>query len=1249
MMKKYIFSFAVMSLCFAGQLHAQTDVTSTYITNAGFDDASSWVSSNVNHNNAVAVVGWNTPSAVEWSASASAAFGSSVTINGSTVPSTNSNGTTDGGCLFMRLGWNADYAYTQNVSLPVGLYKLTYKVYNNGGSVDVAVNNTKFTTSDGVVFTDPSTSFPQNQWTEKSFYIEAVSDLNGTLNLGFKAIDAKSTDNPSLAYDYVKLLKLEPTATNPIDFSSDISDDWTNGGKIYPYEGVEMRERYKANLYTGEVMSQTYNVPNGLYEAEVYCQANVANWDNWPSVVQDGETTVSLEANDIKQLIPVYNSKTLTQGLKLYTLQNIRVTDGKLTFKVNNDSEGANWHTVKVKSIKLIGVMNTLAMLEAERDANVANAQAIDQTHLTEAQKTALNNAIAAGQAATTEDELNAANAQLNAAIDVARTQIRNYNTAYDQLQNALWRFETDYNQQIADGTNYARQTMSAKAWNDLLVAVNAVTTAMDEPVDFSNYATTAQALHTQMDATDVSIRLYKSYLAMIAGNKALGQNTTAYETDAYTEDDAKVGEAITALNSMFADYAYTQDADFSMEGFLGANLDFSAAVGEPLAGTDFPNLRAIEGWTVKYDGLKAAAEWVQVLSKVDETDHPTNLYIRKNWYDSPVTLQVMKEVALPVGSYTMTYWTKTDGTNIANNLSYYNLGGTQESLATTSTSWVQVTKTFEVSDAAKSFDLSFGFVTSGSGNQPAGIFVDDITLTYKAKSRFQKTLDAARDVNKTSTSPAITAAVQQWQAYENNEGNFASEAETQSAINILNNAVTIAQNSGSVNALVANADFTGGTSSMATQGGGGQIQYPSGWTLERTFDGWNDVFVKEGYLNVWAGTITEADFYQTLSDLPNGQYRLTAEVLTVANPNGTSEVALYGTGESENVLAGRSAEVNSDQFETYTVDFKVDDNSFRFGIRTTSQYFKVRNMQLSYVAEDEATLQASALQSEYFNQGWYNNSDVDLTTGGKYTRATGAILYPRYVNQVVRANSANQIANLNKNVVVDGTCANFVITDKEPLSITNGTFTATQASYERTMANTYGTLILPFAVDSNNDMDFCQLTNTKGDVNTEEGLLVFTTTTHADANTPLLVKKKDAQATGINISATNVTVENTTDVQSTATSANGWTAEGYYNRVVGITDANTFYIASDKFWANTNTLNVSPFRVVYKYSGAAQVNVMNIAIDEDATAITNIDADLDADAVIYNVNGQLVRRKGDTRTLAPGLYIINGKKRLIK
>ena len=398
---------------------------------------------------------------------------------------------------------------------------------------------------------------------------------------------------------------------------------------------------------------------------------------------------------------------------------------GDLTFGVQKDQNGSNWHFAQIASI-VYSKAPDLTQLRATRDALVAEATGLkngaDAVYLTDTQKTDLQSAINAGNNANDFDALNTVTlTTLPNAINTAKQQIAQAKAAVPAMIAALERFENDYN--LQDGTDYSRITMSAGAWTDLLAKVNAVTTALDDISQATTYATKAQELVAQMDATDASLRLFKSYKAMVEGTTALSiAEGTTYSADSYMDTDAAEQTAITALNTAFGTYANAQDADFSVSAFLGENLDFSAAAGSIINGENSNTIKNVAGWEVDY----ADADTWAVL-QTDQNDNAGKLYIRKNWGSAATTLTVLKEKMLPVGKYRLSFSWNSDMANMTN-LSQYKLGETSVELGENKNE--TLIYDFEVTGSAQPFDLTFGFQKTGTGNTPAQIIVDDVTLT---------------------------------------------------------------------------------------------------------------------------------------------------------------------------------------------------------------------------------------------------------------------------------------------------------------------------------------------------------------------------------------------------------------------------------------------------------------------------------------------------------------------------------------
>ncbi len=294
-----------------------------------------------------------------------------------------------------------------------------------------------------------------------------------------------------------------------------------------------------------------------------------------------------------------------------------------------------------------------------------------------------------------------------------------------DAMVKALERFERNYN--LTDGTDYSRLTMSADAWSALIEQVNAVSLAIDDPTRGDEYADLATALNAKMDATDQSLCLFRSYKAMSEGTGALvGHNLVSdYITDSNMDSDDAELQAIDALNDVFIDYARQQTSDFNMGAFLGANLDFNTISNAPLVTREGMTINDIDGWTVDYADLDG---WCFIDNGNDS--YKNQLYLRCNWTDQPVRLQVSKAAMLPVGNYHLSCRWNSSLQNLTN-LSSYRLGETTSTIGKATSSYQTLTYELNIPDRPTDLDLTFGFQKRGSGNAPAQILVDDITLTY--------------------------------------------------------------------------------------------------------------------------------------------------------------------------------------------------------------------------------------------------------------------------------------------------------------------------------------------------------------------------------------------------------------------------------------------------------------------------------------------------------------------------------------
>lgn len=189
--------------------------------------------------------------------------------------------------------------------------------------------------------------------------------------------------------------------------------------------------------------------------------------------------------------------------------------------------------------------------------------------------------------------------------------------------------------------------------------------------------------------------------------------------------------------------------------------------------------------------------------------------------------------------------------------------------------------------------------------------------------------------------------------------------------------------------------------------------------------------------------------------------------------------------------------------------------------------------------------------------------------------------------------------------------CSNLVIADNVAALNIPASFTAATASYTRTMDNTWGTICLPYAVASDANAAYYQVTGI------ESGALTLSKYDELPAGTPALVKK--LAGSEIAPQATSVAVSgDLNNVSGTVT------MHGSYANGTRVENANAYYIKDNMFYRCNGHFICNAFRAYFVADGA---NARELSImDEDgaATAIealTNPDAEVKVEG-IYDVNG---------------------------
>ncbi len=859
------------------------------------------------------------------------------------------------------------------------------------------------------------------------------------------------------------------------------------------------------------------------------------------------------------------------------------------------------------------------------------------------AEDEALSAAIAqANETLDTPAKLDGAIAALETAVANAKAWVAAYNEAKAPLVAALERFEADFN----DGANGALYPMSDEAWNTLLTAAGTAAEAKDVIDSYTNFATEAETFNNVMDAAESSIILYKKWAGLITSVQAYYDNikqdaalNTAISTASAESSKATDASLTSATEALNAAYQEALDGDFDASIFLGDNLDFESGTGTALDKLVFE----IPGWDIEYDGNVNENARIQ-----PETYGESNaIRIRSNWEDAPTTMRVYKEVVLPSGSYnlSMTLLTSIAGSGV--NLTYYELNGERTMLS--SDTYKKVTAPSIELEEPTILLLSLG-LTGTTGNNAQELYADSIALACNAKTLYQRTLEGIKALAEDGEPTLVITNV--YNEYKDKEGSLTAEQKA-TAIAVMNNAISIDAADDMVTSLIKNADFTGGTNSYSVQGSGGQVQAPKEWTFGYTFEGWNDTKVTDGYFNLWAGVIKYGELSQVINNLPNGTYKLTADVVT-SSTDGSSIVAIYGAPANGNIARSKNAD-NSDDYLNYEVYFKVVDNQATIGARTDNHYFKLKNIQLEYVEDDAVAVDNGILyQAAFINRG---NTTWDITE--ITPNASEASIYMSSPNALIIANEG-QVSNVN-NVIVDGTAASLVLNDGGYAFNTTTDFTATALNYAREFTkDTWLTVCLPFAYPIPENVKV----ETLGAIDLDTKTFTFDEVTGTmEANTPYLIKnstetaalfaslgdvKVEATPAAMNVPITADNSEHQGEFIGTYTTVktDALMEDGTYDILFFGTDGQLYYLSQG---VTTKNITIKPFRAYIRlpkdainWSDGQQARVRHR--NSAMTDIEGPELDAQGSMLIYDLMGRRV-----TAIEKGGIYIVNGKKVIVR
>lgn len=235
--------------------------------------------------------------------------------------------------------------------------------------------------------------------------------------------------------------------------------------------------------------------------------------------------------------------------------------------------------------------------------------------------------------------------------------------------------------------------------------------------------------------------------------------------------------------------------------------------------------------------------------------------------------------------------------------------------------------------------------------------------------------------------------------------------------------------------------------------------------------------------------------------------------------------------------------------------------------------------------------------------------------------------------NALLYANEEYENVN---NVVANGTAKKVVLTDANAFNCPEK-FTAEKVTLNRNVRKGINSFVLPFFVGAG-DLD---ATNLAIFTSATEGKVTFTQVKEVKPNIPFITV--DLQEAGDNKEFTFF--GNSKDFEATPTEFTD-----AFKGVYTAKDAEGLYGINDKgeLQKGATGTTIKPFHAFYQ-AAEGETPAAKISFEGEATGINNVAAATVANGAVYDLSGRRVAEKLAGASLVKGIYVVNGKKVVVK
>lgn len=344
--------------------------------------------------------------------------------------------------------------------------------------------------------------------------------------------------------------------------------------------------------------------------------------------------------------------------------------------------------------------------------------------------------------------------------------------------------------------------------------------------------------------------------------------------------------------------------------------------------------------------------------------------------------------------------------------------------------------------------------------------------------------------------------------------------------------------------------------------------------------------------------------------------------IMTITAQTGNVE------GEQEvyidNIVIEDAPKINGKLFSEYNAENKITGN-----VKLTGAWMKGSSMNAD----------VDPWQGNTYNDYEYFHSQADNITSVDIREAQVSDID---INQFFK--NPNTLVYTNEyyehnNIIVNGKAKSVALTDDTPFSCFEA-FDAAKVSLTRTVREGINSFVLPFYTTAS-DLEAEHVATFKS---ATDDKVTFATTDHVDANMPFITigLKNAAENKEFTFFGNEKRFEVTPTKSTESTPAfKGVYAPQSAKGLYGITDKGEL----QKGAAGTT---IKPFHAFYQ-AAEGQTAPAKISFEGEATGINSVAATTVANGAVYDLSGRRVAEKLAGASLVKGIYVVNGKKVVVK